>query len=659
MKKRISLSLKLVLSYVLISLVSIMLVSILTYNYTGSALTQKVGTLTTSVNDQMCLGINNYFQNIEDVGALVFANSNNYTYNPVTSKLDKLEKIEIETNIKDDLLNVSLMHNFCDFAIVYSNNASVGKMSTTAPELFGTDTIYENLKKHITRTKTQDGWFTGEGGDYKRIFYVKQVNENAILLTSLYTSELENVMELSNEMKDTTIRLVDASNYVIYSTTEEEIGTQIDKTLQGEISSKDHATFVKGANLVTLSNCNDEWKLVSTVATASVLKELSQIRIFTFVIAIFCVLLSVILGLIYARSIVKPIKLLVNSMHKVESGDLTVHIKATSKDEVGMLTTSFNVMIDNISKLIKDADTLTTIVANEAESIKEIAEKTQLISEGVSNAMEDIATGSMKQLDETQLTFGALEALADNISKTIEYVNEVVVHSNRTKEIGEGSLSNVNELFKQTNMSNDTLDKISTTFSTLVQEINEVKNVLSMIRNISEETNLLSLNASIEAARAGEAGRGFAVVADQVKKLADQTNDATVLIDDVINRIYQYMNETVSVIDESKQIFEQQTNMVEATNGSFHDILSATDEITGKLKDVGELTQTMKELKDNSLEATNAILNATENASANTEEVMSVTQEELNATAVLFEKSNELGNAVSKLKDSLSQFTVK
>jgi methyl-accepting chemotaxis protein len=345
-------------------------------------------------------------------------------------------------------------------------------------------------------------------------------------------------------------------------------------------------------------------------------------------------------------------------MHKAEAGDLTVHINTTSKDEVGLLTKSFNVMIENISKLIKDADVLTTTVAKEAESIKEIAEKTQLISEGVSNAMEDIATGSMNQLDETQLTFKSLEELAENINKTIEYVNEVVIHSNRTKEIGEGSLSNVNELFKQTNMSNETLSKISTTFSTLVQEIDEVKNVLSLIRNISEETNLLSLNASIEAARAGEAGRGFSVVADEVKKLADQTNGATIMIDNVINRIYQYMNETVTVIDESKQIFEQQTTMVEATNGSFHDILTATDEITGKLKNVGELTETMKELKDNSLTATNAILNATENASANTEEVMSVTQEELNATAVLFQKSNELGNAVSKLKNSLEQFTV-
>ncbi len=655
---KVTLALKLVVSYVFVSLVSIIMVVALLYNIVGNIMTQKVGVLTSSINDQVTLGVDDYFQNVEDSSSLIFAESDYYEFDPETTTLEKIDKIALENEIKAELINISLMHNFSDFCIVYSNNSNLGKISNTAKSVFGSDTMYSVLSEQITREKTRDGWFTGVDGNYQKLYYVKRVNDNAILLTSLYTAELEELMKLSNEMSDTIVRMVDSDNNIIYSTNTEEMGQPLDAKISEKVAGKNHSTFISNGELVSLKVCNEQWKIVSTVATSAILSELDRIQMYSILLAVSGIIISVIIGLICARSIAKPIKNMVKAMEKVENGDLTVRTDVKSSDEVGMLGNHFNEMLVKISGLINDVNVLANMVENEAQEITEIAEKTQLISEGVSNAMEDIATNSMNQLNETQATFNSLEELAKNINQTIEYVNEVTENSNKTKEIGESSIVKVNELYEQTNISNETFDKINTTFSTLASEIDKVKEVLDFIRNISEETNLLSLNASIEAARAGEAGRGFAVVAGEVKKLADQTNEATVNIDGVINKIYEHMDETIKVIETSQEVFVKQAKMVEETSGSFKSILTATDEITEKLRDVENLTDDMKHLKDNSLTATNAILAATESASANTEEVMSVTQEELTATAKLFEKTNELGNAVNKLKASLSQFSV-
>ena len=180
--------------------------------------------------------------------------------------------------------------------------------------------------------------------------------------------------------------------------------------------------------------------------------------------------------------------------------------------------------------------------------------------------------------------------------------------------------------------------------------------MLDFIAEVSEETNLLSLNASIEASKAGEAGKGFSVVAGEVSKLANQTQDSTQDINRVIRQIRMYVTETVDKLEASRHIFEEQNKVVQDAIESFSEIVSSNDSISEHIETIGNIADGMNALKDNSLEATKSILSIAESASANTEEVMSATFEELETSEKLAEKSQLLQKSIDELKVTMNQF---
>lgn len=237
-------------------------------------------------------------------------------------------------------------------------------------------------------------------------------------------------------------------------------------------------------------------------------------------------------------------------------------------------------------------------------------------------------------------------------------MEEANTSSQSTREIGNNSINQIEQLRQKTDAVNQSMNHMNETFDILVNEVGNIESVLSFILSISEETSLLALNASIEAARAGEAGRGFAVVAGEVSKLASQTEQSTHDINDVIVKIRQYVKKTVDILEDAKEVFHEQSLMVADTAGSFQQIVNSTDLISEKINQIGTLTTEMSSLKEKSLDATKNILEITEHSSANTEEVLSVSIEELDISRKLSSKAADLELAASTLHHSLSKFKI-
>lgn len=654
--RNVSIKVKLILSYILIAITVIVLTAVLTYRNTSSVMTNKVGVLMTAINDQMRLNINNFQDDIEDVCALAFADPDTREYSSSSTKLGDYEKIQLESAISSSLLNTSLLHNFGDYGIVYTNDMSVGRISSTTKSMLNSGGFYKTLESNITNEATSDGWFTGVNGNYLRLFYVKRIHDEAILLTSTYTSELETVLEFSDQLSDMKVSIISEDDKVIYSTAADEIGTGVDAGLVEKYNEKAHSTFIFNKELVTANTCGDSWRIISQMPTTTVLKELDQIRNMTIVIAIVSIVLATLFGILFSVSITKPIKRLVTVMKQAEQGDLTSRAKFKASGEIATLVSSFNIMMDHLQELLIHVDGIADLVEQNASDMNQMSSDSAEISKNISIAMESIAEGAQEQLEETQKTFDSLENLAQSINLTVENVLEVNGKSKETKTVGEQSIHQVEALKEKTQISNEAIKNIGKTFDQLVEEVKNIEGVLAFIVSISEQTNLLSLNASIEAARAGDAGRGFAVVAGEVSNLASQTHSSTEDINKVILRIRNYVEETREKLEYSRKMFDEQTRVVETTIASFGKIVESNDMIGEHIQAIEGITDDMSSLKETSLGATKNILSITENASANTQEVMSATLEELETSEKLSKKAVILMDSVEDLKTALSRF---
>ncbi len=304
-----------VIAYTSIIVFVIIFFSVLVMNKTDDVLRSKVGTMASALTVQMKMNINSYLSKMETTCALVFVSEEVYQYDATNQEIDRYEALSTEKIISDKLFDLCIMENFVDFGIVYSNNHVTGKVSNGTIELFG-ERLYEDLEAMINRSRTHDGWATGYNGDFKRIYYVKQIHENAVLVTSFYTTELEEVFEHPGGMGDMTVRLLEENDMVIYSSQDGETGTKLDPTIAGRISAQTSATSVDDQYLINVNSCGDNWRVICSIPTQIILKEKKEIQLFIVVVGLLTALGALLISVWISHRISTPVNRMVTVLDK-------------------------------------------------------------------------------------------------------------------------------------------------------------------------------------------------------------------------------------------------------------------------------------------------------------------------------------------------------
>lgn len=373
--------------------------------------------------------------------------------------------------------------------------------------------------------------------------------------------------------------------------------------------------------------------------------------------SILIIICSIIISMVTATTVSKPIVTVMNRMNLMAKGDLSHDpLKTEAKDETGQLVHAANDMNHHIRQLLHEVSDVSTSVTTQSEELTQSSNEVTAASEQIALTMQELATGSETQANNA----------TDLSSRMVSFMTKVQA----ANEDGSSIQKSSNDVLDMTNQGT-TLMKTSTTQMEKIDEIvheavekvegldkhsQEISHLVSVIQGIADQTNLLALNAAIEAARAGEHGKGFAVVADEVRKLSEESSESVTSITDIVNRI-QHESSTVSTsLRNSYQEVEQGTEQMMITGKTFEAISSAIMQMSNKINRIAEHLNDILENTEGMNSAVQEVAAVSEESAAGVEETSASTQQTNASMEEVAASSADLANLAEELNSLVQKF---
>ena len=356
MKNLDRLKISLIIGYAVIVVLAVLMVSLLAVRKTDTVLKNQVSAIVSSLNGQMKLNVNSYLSRMETTGALAFAIEEAYTYDASDTENDEYTALTTEKAISDKLYNLCIMENFVDYGIIYRNNYTVGKVSNGTVTMLG-DQMFTALNQLVSRTRTNDGWSAGFQDNFQRIYYVKQIHENALLVISVYATELESVFDNPEIQNGMNIRLVNQNDEVIYSSEREEVGQKLIPEIMQRIEGQTSATVIDDEYVISVNSCGDNWKVICSIPTSIILSEKNQMQMYIYMIAAVAALLAIAMGAVLSVKLSEPVTDIVTHLDlKAHIDQLTGILNKLSFEEYTAEQLSYSVPEERHALILIDID---------------------------------------------------------------------------------------------------------------------------------------------------------------------------------------------------------------------------------------------------------------------------------------------------------------
>ena len=382
-------------------------------------------------------------------------------------------------------------------------------------------------------------------------------------------------------------------------------------------------------------------------------------------ISIMCLIILVLIGVVVGY-IAKKIANHIVGMEKVvvgiSHGDLTIDIdpKALKRtDEIGVMARALKEMVDKLNEIVQDIAKSAEVLMKDGHELESMASQTSNTSDEVSRAVEEIAKGAIVQAEEIERATGLVSDMGEQIEQIAGSIQALYHTSGEMQSAGKYAEDNMKQFTVSNEQTNTAINKVAENVRKTDKSVNVIAEALSLITDIADETNLLSLNASIEAARAGDAGRGFAVVAAQIQKLAEESNNSASQISQIITTLSEDSANTLTVMDElGKNLEVQQEKLV--------DTLNRFNDVSGGIISSNESTEQINKQASDCNDSRNSVIDIIQDLSALSQENAASTEqttasmEELNATINLLAVSaKELQELAIALENDMKFFKVK
>lgn len=384
--------------------------------------------------------------------------------------------------------------------------------------------------------------------------------------------------------------------------------------------------------------------------------QAESIRQITYAVVIVAVIVAALIGLVITAGIQKNMQHISGRLEEVAEGNLTTHVRVKGRDEFNNLAVVANNMISNNKKLVQKVSGATENLEASAQEVRQASNVMQDYSVNITQAIDDINEGIVRQTEHAQECVRKTDTLSEEIREVSRIVEKVEKLVSEAEVMIEQGTQMVQELGDRASETTEITIKVEDSIDELRRESEIINEFVETITDISEQTNLLSLNASIEAARAGEAGRGFAVVAEEIRKLADHSAEAAREIQNNVTHIADQTVISVENAKEAREMVTSQTAAVEEIVSVFQDMNQCMQTLFEGLKEIVTSTEQADREREDAVLAVKNISDIIEETAEGAKIVQNVAAKLRQNVDNMNSTAESLGTNMNELKTEISVF---
>lgn len=535
-----------------------------------------------------------------------------------------------------------IVYNY--FAIKQSNHATE---QIVEQELQLLTTDYEQAQTIDLRIAAARGYVLSGDEKYKAIFQDNVAHAASNEKQRLAMTSSEDFSKLAEMAKEWN-RYIEQQVFAVYDQGNTELAIQ-------NITKKDATVTTIREGYEGLA---EQRKQAINEVGADMIVAGENKQLIGIVVGILIFVIAIIVELLSARGISRPIMTLTERMQRMTNGDLSgPPLKIHSKDEVGQLMEATNTMADILNRLLKHIQTVSNDVAAHSEELLQSTSEVKTGTDQIVHTMIEIASGTDELASHTTDIATSMNDFAGKVT-SVHQSNKDVQHYSQdvmalTKEGRDLMSSSTKQMGAIQHIVKDAVEQVDG----LSKQTQEISKLVTVIQTIATQTNLLALNAAIEAARAGEQGKGFAVVANEVRKLAEQVSYSVEDITGIVRNIQDGSNRVTASLEQGYSEVEKGALQITTTNATFHHIADAIEAIatniegmSSELDDVVHNTVTINQSIDEMAAISEQSAAGIQETSATIEQSASSMEEIKHSAEHLAEMSEQLNSLIRRFK---------